>query len=227
MFLSIYLINLILLLFVSRAIKANFPLAGPTTTAAESCYAHLSKNASQDNCLSLAEAEWNVSVTLNGTKSPSQCFAWTSSLRCIDELVCSLCTKKEIRDIHSWELSAYTNQTFCQLEEKGHIDWCAETAQQNASSSSHIAVIIVGVLLLTLIIMGGVAIILMINAPDKEDSTSDNDKLPSQKALHSDFNFASLLDSEKSQPKGASWFKSKVGAKSNGKLLGKSKIRQV
>lgn len=227
MFLGICFFNLALFLLCCTAVRANFPLSGPNTLLAKSCYDHLSKNSGQDKCLSASEAKWNVSVTVNATKDEyklAQCNAWTSSLQCIDGLICALCSKKEIQDIYSWELSAYENQTFCQLAMKPLIDWCMKTTETNTSSSlkssSSIVITIVAILLLTLLILGGIAIILMINAPDKEDSKSDNEQLSNQKGIQSDFNFVSFLDSEKSLPKEVPSSKSKPKKK----LLGKFKL---
>ena len=227
----------------SAADQVNFSLSGPTSPEAQICYGRLaSSNATQEKCLSAAETQWNVTVSVigNGTEpSEAQCNAWTSSLQCIDEAICKLCSKPEIADIGQWELAAYENRSFCGLDStKAPIDWCknrtvgqdnssfsssSSAASSKVKSSSPIVITIVAVLMLTMIILAGIAIILMINAPDKEDSKGDDGHQSTAKTSQSDFSFSSLLDVEKSQlNKGP--FKSKISAKLNGKLLGKSKM---
>ncbi len=218
----------------AAAAQVNFPLAGPSSPAAQDCYDHLAtSNATQEKCLSSAESKWNVTVTPvnNDTDSMAQCNAWVTVLKCIDEAICKLCSKKEIKDIYQWELSAYENRSFCQLDSKPRIDWCEHriapgvrnSTASKMETSSPIVITIVAVLLLTMVVLGGIAIILMINAPDKEDSKGDDGNPSTLKTSQSDFSFASLLDVEKSQlNKGPS--KSKISAKLSGKLLGKSKI---
>ncbi|KAH9398104.1 hypothetical protein TYRP_019110 [Tyrophagus putrescentiae] len=178
----------------SAADQVNFSLSGPTSPEAQICYGRLaSSNATQEKCLSAAETQWNVTVSVigNGTEpSEAQCNAWTSSLQCIDEAICKLCSKPEIADIGQWELAAYENRSFCGLDStKAPIDWCknrtvgqdnssfsssSSAASSKVKSSSPIVITIVAVLMLTMIILAGIAIILMINAPDKEDSKGDD-----------------------------------------------------